>query len=166
MRRLVMGAHNPPHPADIVKRQSLEPPGLSVSWAAEGLGATRWALSGLVNERTGISVDRAIPLSKAFSSTPKTWRGDTDGLRSREGPRPRRADGIVRPQGITRTEVARILGLSQPDVSRLLRGDFREYSLERLSRLLTALGRKIDIVIRQPRCAADGKLRIAASEVG
>ncbi len=75
-----------------------------------------------------------------------------------------RIDDIVRDRGITQTEAARLLGLSQPDVSRLLRGDFREYSLERLFRLLTALGRDIDIVVRQPRSAAGGKLRIAAAE--
>ena len=77
-----------------------------------------------------------------------------------------RIDDIVRKRGITQTEAARLLGLSQPDVSRLLRGDFREYSLERLFRLLTALGRDIDIAIRQPRSAAGGKLRIAATEAG
>ncbi len=77
-----------------------------------------------------------------------------------------RINTIVRQRGITQTEAARLLGLTQPDVSRLLRGDFREYSLERLFRLLTALGRDIDIVIRQPRSAAAGKLRIAASELG
>ena len=71
-------------------------------------------------------------------------------------------DTIVRQRGMTQTEAARILGLSQPDISRLLRGDFRQYSLERLFRLLTALGRDIDIVIRQPRSATGGKLRIAA----
>ena len=37
-------------------------------------------------------------------------------------------------------------------------GDFRKYSLESLFRLLTALGRDVDIVMRQPRLAADGKL--------
>ena len=75
-----------------------------------------------------------------------------------------RIDAIVRQRGITRTEAGRLLGLSQPEVSRLLRGDFREYSLERLFRLLTALGRDIDIVIRQPRSATGGKLRIATAE--
>ena len=75
-------------------------------------------------------------------------------------------DTIVRQRRITQIEAARMLGLSQPDVSRLLRGDFRQYSLERLFRLLTALGRDIDIVIRQPRSATGGKLRIAATEVG
>ena len=75
-------------------------------------------------------------------------------------------DTIVRQRRITQIEAARMLGLSQPDVSRLLRGDFRQYSLERLFRLLTALGRDIDIVIRQPRSANGGKLRIAATETG
>ena len=78
----------------------------------------------------------------------------------------RRIDAIVRQRGITQTETARLLGLSQPDMSRLLRGDFREYSLERLFRLLTALGRDVDIVIRQPRSSSGGKIRIAATETG
>jgi len=75
-----------------------------------------------------------------------------------------RIDAIVGQRRITQTEAGRLLGLSQPDVSRLLRGDFREYSLERLFRLLTTLGRDVDIVIRQPRSTAGGKLRIAAAE--
>ena len=74
-----------------------------------------------------------------------------------------RIDAIVRQRGMTQTEAGRLLGLSQPDVSRLLRGDFREYSLERLLHLLTTLGRDIDIVIRQPRSRTGGKLRVADS---
>ncbi|MCY4030128.1 MAG: helix-turn-helix transcriptional regulator [Acidobacteria bacterium] len=75
-----------------------------------------------------------------------------------------RIDGIVRARGITQTESARLLGLSQPDVSRLLRGDFREYSLERLFRLLTTLGRDIDIVVRRSRSAEGGRLRVTAAQ--
>ena len=56
-----------------MKRQCLEPLGLTVTRAAQGLGVTRQALSELVNERTGVSVDMAIRLSKAFGSTPETW---------------------------------------------------------------------------------------------
>ena len=67
--------HNPPHPGGIVRRQCLEPLGLTVTRAARGLGVTRQALSELVNERTGVSVDMAIRLSKAFGSTPETWLG-------------------------------------------------------------------------------------------
>ncbi len=73
-----------------------------------------------------------------------------------------RIDALVRRRGITQAEAGRLLGLSQPDVSKLLRGDFREYSLERLFRLLNALGRDVDIVIRPPRSNAGAKLRVAA----
>ena len=70
-----MGMHNPPHPGGIVKRQCLEPLDLSVTRAAQGLGVTRQTLSELVNERTGVSVDMTIRLSKAFGSSPETWLG-------------------------------------------------------------------------------------------
>ena len=68
-----MPMHNPPHPGGIVRRQCLEPPGLSITGTARGPGVTRKTLSQLVNERTGISVDMAIRLSKAFGSSPETW---------------------------------------------------------------------------------------------
>ncbi len=70
-----MAMYNPPHPGGVVRRQCLEPLGLTVTRAAEGLGVTRQALSELVNERAGISVEMAIRLSKAFGSTPETWLG-------------------------------------------------------------------------------------------
>jgi len=66
---------SPPHPGGIVRRQCLEPLGLSVTRAAAGLGVTRQALSELLNGHTGISVEMAIRLSKAFGSTPETWLG-------------------------------------------------------------------------------------------
>jgi addiction module HigA family antidote len=67
--------HNPPHPGGLVRRQCLEPLGLSVTEAAKALGVTRQALSDLVNEKAGISVEMAIRLSKAFGSSPETWLG-------------------------------------------------------------------------------------------
>ena len=70
-----MAMQNPPHPGGIVRRQCLEPLGLSVTRAAEGLGVTRQALSDLVNENAGISIEMAIRLSKAFGSNPETWLG-------------------------------------------------------------------------------------------
>ena len=70
-----MAMQNPPHPGGIVKRQCLEPLGLSVTRAAEGLGVTRQALSELVNGNAGVSTEMAIRLSKAFGSTPETWLG-------------------------------------------------------------------------------------------
>ena len=41
-----------------------------------------------------------------------------------------RIDQIIRRRRLTQTKAAAILGISQPDVSRLLKGDFREYSME------------------------------------
>ena len=70
-----MAMQNPPHPGGIVRRQCLEPLGLTVTAAAKGLGVTRQALSDLVNQRAGISVDMSIRLSKAFGSSPETWLG-------------------------------------------------------------------------------------------
>ena len=70
-----MPMQSPPHPGEIVKYECLEPLGLSVTRAAEGLGITRQALSDLINEKSGVSVDMAIRLSKAFGSTPETWLG-------------------------------------------------------------------------------------------
>lgn len=51
-----------------------------------------------------------------------------------------RIDDIIRGRGLKQVEAAKLLGLSRPDVSRLLRGNFRDYSVERPLRLLTALG--------------------------
>jgi addiction module HigA family antidote len=67
--------HNPPHPGGILRRQCLEPLELTVTDAAKGLGITRQALSDLVNEKAGVSVEMAIRLSKAFGSSPETWLG-------------------------------------------------------------------------------------------
>ena len=71
-----------------------------------------------------------------------------------------RIDKIIRQRGLKQVEAAELLGLSQPDVSRLLRGSFREYSVERLMRLLTALGRDVEIVIREPRSQRQGRLSV------
>ncbi len=73
-----------------------------------------------------------------------------------------RIDKIIRQRGLKQVEAAKLLRLSQPDVSRLLRGNFREYSMERLLRLLTALGRDVDIIIREPHSERQGRLRVEA----
>jgi predicted XRE-type DNA-binding protein len=73
-----------------------------------------------------------------------------------------RIDEIIRRRKLKQVDAAKLLGVSQPDVSRLLRGDFRDYSVERLLRLLTALGRDVEIVIREPRSKRQGRLSIGA----
>ncbi|MCY3625865.1 MAG: helix-turn-helix transcriptional regulator [Candidatus Dadabacteria bacterium] len=73
-----------------------------------------------------------------------------------------RIDEIIRRRKLKQVDAAKLLGLSQPDVSRLLRGNFRDYSVERLLRLLTVLGRDVEIVIREPRSKRQGRLSIGA----
>ncbi|HEY1794975.1 MAG TPA: HigA family addiction module antitoxin [Stellaceae bacterium] len=67
--------HNPPHPREILRDECLEPLGLSVTQAAEGLGITRKALSEPLNGHSGISLEMALRLEKAFGSTAETWLG-------------------------------------------------------------------------------------------
>lgn len=73
-----------------------------------------------------------------------------------------RIDSAIRQRGLKQVEAAKLLGLSQPDVSRLLRGNFRDFSVERLLRLLTALGRDVEIVVREPRSERLGRLTVVA----
>lgn len=48
-----MRMKKPPHPGRIVRKECIEPLGLTVTEAAERLGVTRQALNNLVNEKTG-----------------------------------------------------------------------------------------------------------------
>ena len=41
--------------------------------------------------------------------------------------------------------------MSQPDVSKMLRGEFRQFSVERLLRFLVALNHDVEIVIKPHR---------------
>jgi predicted XRE-type DNA-binding protein len=53
----------------------------------------------------------------------------------------------IKKKRLTQTKAAKILGISQPKVSRLLRGHFENFSLERLFRFLNKLGQDIQISI-------------------
>lgn len=65
--------HTPPHVGEILRELYLEPLDISITEAAEHLGITRQALSRLTHERTGISAEMAIRLSKAFSTSAEFW---------------------------------------------------------------------------------------------
>jgi predicted XRE-type DNA-binding protein len=47
---------------------------------------------------------------------------------------------------LTQASAGRRMGISQPEVSRLFKGHFREYSVERLIGFLTAFDRDVEIV--------------------
>jgi predicted XRE-type DNA-binding protein len=60
-------------------------------------------------------------------------------------------DILLRAQGLKQIEAAKLFGVTQPDISKMLRGDFRQFSVERLMRFLVALGQDVDIVVRHYR---------------
>lgn len=55
----------------------------------------------------------------------------------------------MRERRLTQTEAARLIGLSQPDISRLLRGNYREVSVDRLMTVLQRLDADVAITVRR-----------------
>lgn len=49
---------------------------------------------------------------------------------------------------LSQTKTGVLLGISQPEVSRMFNGHFSEYSVERLMKFLTVFARDIEIVVR------------------
>jgi len=60
-------------------------------------------------------------------------------------------DTIMKDRGLKQAEAADLLGVKQPDVSKMLRGDFRQFSVERLLRFLVALDHDVEIVVKPHR---------------
>ncbi len=56
---------------------------------------------------------------------------------------------ILAERGYTQTKAAALLGIPQPKLSKMLRGQFRGISERKLMDCLTLLGRDIDIVVRE-----------------
>lgn len=55
---------------------------------------------------------------------------------------------IVDRAGWNQARAAKIMGMAQPDMSRLLRGQFSNYSIDRIMRFLRAAGCEVEITIR------------------
>jgi predicted XRE-type DNA-binding protein len=72
----------------------------------------------------------------------------------------RQIAAVMKDQALTQTAAAQRLGIEQPDVSKLLKGHFRQFSVERLMRFLVALGRDVEIVVR-PASATRAKTKAA-----
>ena len=62
---------------------------------------------------------------------------------------------------LTQAKAGELMGISQPEVSRLFKGTFREYSVDRLVAFLTAFDRDVEIVSRprtRGRAGARGQI--------
>jgi predicted XRE-type DNA-binding protein len=60
-------------------------------------------------------------------------------------------DTIMKERRLKQVEAADLFGIRQPDISKMLRGDFRQFSVERLLRFLVALDQDVEIVVRPHR---------------
>jgi predicted XRE-type DNA-binding protein len=60
-------------------------------------------------------------------------------------------DSLLKQRGLTQIDAAHLLGVRQPDVSKMLRGEFRQFSVERLLRFLVALDQDVSIVVKPRR---------------
>jgi predicted XRE-type DNA-binding protein len=78
----------------------------------------------------------------------------------------RQISAVMRDQELTQTAAARRLGIAQPDVSKLLKGHFRQFSVERLMRFLVALGQDVEIVVRPPAAARRKAAQLTVSTRG
>lgn len=63
----------PLHPGVILKYDYVEPLSMSVTQLAEYLGASRVTVSKILNERTSVTPDMALRLSRVFDTTPGLW---------------------------------------------------------------------------------------------
>lgn len=66
-------AFKPPHPGEYLREDILPTLGMSAATFAAHLGVSRQAISNLMNERTGISVDMAVRLGQAFKNGARFW---------------------------------------------------------------------------------------------
>lgn len=70
----------------------------------------------------------------------------------------------LRDRRIAPAEAARLLGPEEADAAQLIAGRFVRFSTERLLRLLTALDRDVDIVVRpRPAGRAQARLRVVSA---
>jgi predicted XRE-type DNA-binding protein len=68
---------------------------------------------------------------------------------------------IIAERRLKQAEVAELLGIRQPDVSNMLRGEFKQFSVDRLLRFLVALDQDVEIVVRPHRGESDATLHVS-----
>ncbi len=69
---------------------------------------------------------------------------------------------LIKDRGLTQAKAGAILGIKQPHVSGLMRGQSGNFSVERLMDFLTALGQDVEITVRPARKEHGGVLLVLA----
>ncbi len=70
--------HNPMHPGAFIKRVYLKPNSIGSNELARQLKVSTGLVSRLVKEKTGISSEMALKLSKVLGRSPESWMSMQD----------------------------------------------------------------------------------------
>jgi antitoxin HigA-1 len=65
----------PVHPGEILREDFMAPLGLSINALARALRTPPNHVSGIVNERRGVSAKMALRLARYFGTSPELWLG-------------------------------------------------------------------------------------------
>jgi predicted XRE-type DNA-binding protein len=67
---------------------------------------------------------------------------------------------LMKQRKLKQRELAELFDIKQPDVSKMLRGHFHQFSVERLMRFLVALDQDVEIVVRPRKRSEAASLRV------
>lgn len=67
---------------------------------------------------------------------------------------------LIESKRISQTQAAKVTGISQPDLSRLLRGHFDGFSMDRLLQAILLLGSDVEIRVKKPVGNRPGRARV------
>jgi len=67
---------------------------------------------------------------------------------------------LIKEKGLTQAQAAKIMGLAQPDVSKLTRGHFAGFSYERIFGFLTALGENVTIRVAEAKSKKKARVEL------
>jgi predicted XRE-type DNA-binding protein len=73
---------------------------------------------------------------------------------------------LIKERELSQVDAAKLLGVKQPDLSNILRGHYRGYSLTRLMRMLTAFDQDVEITTRPHRKVGEVGRIIFSPHVG
>jgi len=68
-----MAMHIPPHPGEFIRETYIEPFDISIRSLAENLCVAASTLARIVSERSAVSPEMALRLSKALGRSPESW---------------------------------------------------------------------------------------------
>jgi addiction module HigA family antidote len=68
-----MVMHNPPHPGDFIATVYLEPNGITGRELASKLGVSPSTLNRILTNKSGVSPEMALRLSKCIGRSPESW---------------------------------------------------------------------------------------------